>query len=573
MPARVDRLLERMTLPQRVGQMLCLGFCGTVAHPDALGAIAQFHPGALRLRPHVRNLTPRIGHDQTLAARVRREPEAFEQQFNLDWPAPRLTAAEYARTLDHLRHHAVETGSGVPPCFALACEGDSCIDAFFPGMLPFPNPMGLAAAGDPTLCRRAAEVVARQLKLIGIDWLFGPVVEVNAHGEGDALGPRAYGADAPTVAAAAAAAIEGYDAGWLISTARHFPGGGHEAGRCGQGAAIVTEPIEWLADVHLPPFRRAVEAGAPAIMLAHAAYPALDPGGEPASFSRAIVTGLLREQLGFEGVVMTDSLTDAAALCRCEVAEAAVRAIEAGVDLLLIEEQTALRGEVFHAVLAAARTGRIAQERIAASARRMLAVKERYGVLDGAVRQGGEQLEASLREPAWAEFAAEAAARAIVLLRNRRHVLPLEPDQRLLVVEEPAPLAAQANDSRCHLGALYEALLSRGVRATFTDYQAQRLDEAWPRIRRLAGQADTVIVTGWHEPGGAVAAATCERFTTLQPPVVFITNSPYPPTVSDSMDTVVVTFSPAAVSMQAAADVLMGRREAGHLPFDPVPAR
>lgn len=191
------------------------------------------------------------------------------------------------------------------------------------------------------------------------------------------IGTRSFGADPARVAEHVRAAIEGLHAGGVGAAAKHFPGHGDTDTDSHTALPVVTHRLEEWRRIDAPPFAAAVAAGVDVVMTAHLAFPALDPSGDPATLSRPILTGLLRDELGFDGVVSTDSLGMAGVRTRYPDGEIAVRALEAGVDQLLMSADQAAASA---AVLEAVRTGRLTEDRIAASVRRLLAMKYDRGL-------------------------------------------------------------------------------------------------------------------------------------------------------------------------------------------------
>jgi beta-N-acetylhexosaminidase len=232
---------------------------------------------------------------------------------------------------------------------------------------------GQPLQGDPASVRRAARSAARQLWGAGINVNLAPVADVPA-GPTAVMGSRAYAGDANAVAERTAAGVEGMRAGGVAATAKHFPGLGRATVNTDDGSATV--PGDLTRD--LIPFRSALEAGVPLVMLSHALYPSVDPR-RIASQSPPIVTGLLRERLGFDGVVVTDSIEAQAVLDRSGVATAADRSLRAGADLILMTG-SASWNEVFPRLLTRARRSARFRERVRQSAARVLALKAELGL-------------------------------------------------------------------------------------------------------------------------------------------------------------------------------------------------
>jgi beta-N-acetylhexosaminidase len=578
----IDQLLNAMTLEEKIGQMLVLGFSGTYPHPDILRVIEEYHVAGFRVTPGSRKFIRELKPGSAGEPRVQRLPEADERTYGVKLPAPAISPQAYARVLNVLRQRALDTGAHIPLYFSLDYEGNQSIDYSTAGMVGFPHPMGIAQSGDPTLARRVAWAIGAQLKAVGINWIHSPVLDVNTDPANPEISTRSYSSDPDIVSEYGLQALYGFTDAGIIATGKHFPGRGHSGQDAHYDVNVTRESRARMDAVHLAPYRALIRAGLPAVMLAHSSFPALDPSGTVATVSQPIVSGVLRGELGFEGVVMTDSITMGGLANQYEIAEAAVLAVEAGVDLLLLKDENALRGEMYHALLDAVRTKRVSESRIHESARRVLAAKDRIGLLDGNCGMvDPDQVPARLFAPEHARIAIESAERSVVVARAQGGVLPLRPGTRVLVAEQVNALHRRLNDSTAYPGALAHALLERGLQVVYTDFDAGSFETAWKIVERHAPEVDVIVHTGYHErasaniSGAGAAGHTAlnpahhERFLSLGLPTVFVANSPYPYLVSPQMPTVVVTFSSFAESMRAAADVLCGFLPARPLTFDP----
>jgi beta-N-acetylhexosaminidase len=567
---RVEQFVNTMTLEQKIGQMLALGFSGTYPHPDIVEMIEKYHVAGFRVTPAGRKFTRYLKPGSPGEKRVVRAAEPLERLYATNIAAPNVPPVEYARVLNTLRQRALDTGAHIPLYFSLDCEGNQSIDYYTSGMSGFPHPMGLAQSGDPTLCRRVARAIGKQLAAVGINWIHSPDLDVNTDPRNPEINTRSYSPDSKIVAEYALQSLYGFTDVNIIATGKHFPGRGQSSQDAHFDIAVIGESRERMNAVHLAPYRALIQAGLPAIMLAHSVFPALDPSREVATISKPIITGVLREELGFDGVVMTDSFTMGGLANKYEIPDAAVRAIEAGVDLVLLKDENALRGEVYCCLLDAVRTKRLSEDRVNQSVRRVLNAKARIGLLDGDCGIVDlERVNEKLFDAEHARVAMQAAEKSVVVLRQQSGLLPLKPGTRVLVVEEISSVQRRMNDLAAYPGALYHALLACGIDATYTDFDAASFDKAWQIAKLRAAQADLIVHTGFYERAGTNAKELHARFLTLGKPTIFVTNNPYELIVSPEMQTVVVTFSSFAASMQAAAKVLCGKLNAAHLNFNP----
>ncbi len=290
------------------------------------------------------------------------------------------------------------------------------------GATAFPRAMAFGAAGDEQLAFEAARITAREGRAIGLHLNFAPVADVNNNARNPVINTRSFGEVPGAVGRLNAAYIRGLKAGGMLSTLKHFPGHGDTDVDSHIGLPVIPHDRARLDAVELPSFRAGIEAGADAVMTAHIQLPALDPAEfSPTTLSRPIVTGLLRDELKFGGLIVTDAMTMDAVARRLSPGEAAVRAVQAGNDLIL---QSPDDVAAIAAVIAAVEDGTIAPEQVDASVRRILETKARLGLH----RQRLVSLDALpdvVGGRDHARVAREASQRAVTLLKDDRNQVPL----------------------------------------------------------------------------------------------------------------------------------------------------
>lgn len=242
-----------------------------------------------------------------------------------------------------------------------------------------PGASVIGQTGDTRNARDAARVTAEELNALGISLDFAPVADVNVNPNNPVIGPRAYGNDPEEVADMVGAAVQGFHDGGVATTVKHFPGHGDTNVDSHTSLPVIDHTRAQWEKLDAPPFKEAIANDVDAIMSAHIVMPALDPSGDPATLSKKILTGVLRDELGFNGVVFTDALNMEGVRKKYGDGEVAVRAILAGVDILLMPPDF---DAAHDAVLAAIRSGRISATRLNASVERILALKAHYGLDD-----------------------------------------------------------------------------------------------------------------------------------------------------------------------------------------------
>ena len=278
-----------------------------------------------------------------------------------------------------LQELSMRTEPAVPLFVAVDQEGGEIGSA--PWVSPQPAAAKVGERGNPAEARRISETIGTELLRAGVNTDFAPVVDT---GFGAAIGSRSFGEDPRLVAEMGAASVEGFEEAGVVSAAKHFPNHGPATADSHRSLPVVDHDAATLRSRDLPPFRAAVEAGVPMVMVGHLLYPAIDPE-RPASLSPKAIK-VLREELGFGGVVVTDDLAMAGATGGGSPARAALGAVKAGADLLIISSPPEQQADAYDAVVTAVERGEIPEERVRASVGRILEVKEEYFPGDAGAR-------------------------------------------------------------------------------------------------------------------------------------------------------------------------------------------
>jgi beta-N-acetylhexosaminidase len=290
------------------------------------------------------------------------------------------------------------------------------------GATAFPRAMAFGAAADDELTRQAAQITGQESRAIGVHWNFAPVADVNNNSRNPVINTRSFGEVPGDVGRLNGAYVDGLRAGGMLSTLKHFPGHGDTDTDSHIGLPIITHPRDRLDAVELPSFKAGIAAGADAVMTAHIQLPALDPGEfSPTTLSRPIVTGLLRGELKFDGLIVTDSMGMDAVSKRLTPGEAAARAVLAGNDVILHspDDAAAVAG-----IKAAVERGEIAMAQVDASVKRILRAKARLG-LHKKKLVSLDDLPSLVGGRQRAQIAREVSQRSVTLLKDDRNQVPL----------------------------------------------------------------------------------------------------------------------------------------------------
>ena len=294
------------------------------------------------------------------------------------------------------------------------------------GVVPLPYAMAIGATGSSEAARFMGEVTAREAKALGIHWAFAPVADVNNNPANPVINIRSFGEDPELVARLTAAFVAGARSGGLLTTAKHFPGHGDTAVDTHLQLATIGGDRARLGSVELLPFRSALKAGVDSVMIGHIAALSLDPSGAPATLSEPMITELLRHEMGFSGLIVTDA-TEMSGVRAAWTGEAAIRAIKAGADLILLPPDPEV---AVQALVRAVWEGQLSEARIDESVRRILETKERLG-LDRRRLVDVDAVSKSVGRPEDIERAMAIGRDSITVLRNQGGILPLRAERPL----------------------------------------------------------------------------------------------------------------------------------------------
>lgn len=436
----------------------------------------------------------------------------------------------------------------------------------------FPPLMGVAATGDEGVARDLGRVTALEARAAGVHVVFAPVVDVNSNPANPIINTRSYGADPAAVARFAAAHVEGLQQHGALAVAKHFPGHGDTSVDSHVDLPFAAADRARLEAVELVPFRAAIAAGVAGVMAGHVAYPRVTGDRTPASLSRPLLTLLLREELGFDGVVFTDALDMGAITRGTGVVEAAIRALEAGADVLVQMPVTHVEA-VIDGIAAAVDDGRLPEDRLHASIQRVARARHRLG-LHGDARVDLQGLPSVVGAPAHAAAASDAARRSITVIRDDGGMLPLR-GGRLLTILYTA-------DHDPFAGRSFQAALEAAVPGSRTVRLDGRSDgERIAEVERLAETASDVVFAALVRvmPGKASlsvagpVAAMVRRVEARRSLAIVAFGSPYLVDEFPGASTFLLAWGAWDPMQTAAADAVTGRAAVGgRLPV-PLPPR
>jgi beta-N-acetylhexosaminidase len=430
------------------------------------------------------------------------------------------------------------------------------------GWTPFAGAMAIGATGDAGLAERVGTAIGTELRAVGVNVNYAPVLDVASNPANPSLGIRSFGDDPAAVGALGAAFVRGLQAAGVAATGKHFPGKGGAAVDTHLELAVVERTRAELEERELPPFRAAIEAGMRMAMSGHFATPTLTGNASlPATLSHEVMDHLLRDDLGFTGVSITDALDMGALPQDATQAVDVIAALQAGVDLLLTMPNRAAQRRIEAAIVRAARIGVVDAEAAAASAGRVAELRSWVGSFE----QPGLEVVGSAEHRA---LERELAERSVTLVRDAGLPLRLAPDASILAVM-PAPRDLTPADTSASVApGLATALRKQHPNVDEIVTSHSPTDAEIAEARRRAADADLIVVGTISALAGSRQAALVEALLATGRPVVTVAlRTPWDLAAYPAAATHLCTYSILPASLEALAAVLFGRlRASGRLP-------
>ena len=548
----VDDTIQQMSLDEKVGQLLLPSFYSVYTSSDSdtydelATLVHDYHVGGL----HV------------FGARRPRPSVLLNPNYSRTALGEPLNAASL---IDRLQAVA-----SVP--LLVTADFETGVGFRMDGATTFPRAMAFGAVGDPRLAYEAGRITATEARAIGVHVNFAPVVDVNNNPRNPVINTRSFGEDPARVGDLARAYIEGLHAGGMLATLKHFPGHGDTNVDSHLGLPIIHHGRDRLDRVELAPFRVGFAAGADAVMTAHIELPALgSPAGTPATFSPRIVDRLLRDELGFGGLVFTDSMRMRAVAELVTPAEAATRAVAAGHDMVLHSpDDVAAFGGLKDAVA----RGELHESRLDGSVRRILTAKARVGLHRGRA-VSLDTLPATVGIRAHRAVAQEVSERSLTLIKDDRQELPLRTPRSgavlyLSLLDYPSGWGIGA-PSRTFIPELEK----RWPNVTAVELSDRTSLSEIELVRQTAEQYDAVVAgvfvrtasfSGRMDLSDALVELLThlahEAVSTGQPLVTVMFGNPYAATFLDELPTILLTYD-----FYDLAEASAARAVAGEIPI------
>jgi len=513
--------VTELDLATKVGQLFVVGFDGDEPTDDLRELITDYHCG-----------------------------NVIYFSRNIDTPAQVATLSAELQSL------AAEDGPGIP-LFVTGDQEGGVVSRLDWGT-ELPAQMSMGASGDADLARRAGGAVGAELRSIGVNFDLTPVLDVNNNPDNPVIGVRSFGEEPDLVGELGSAMAEGMQEEDVLACGKHFPGHGDTSADSHHELPVVDHDRERLDAIELAPFQRAVDAGIDSIMTTHVSFPTITGDDEtPATVSKAVQTDLLREELGFDGLVVTDGMEMDAIADAMGTPEGCVQAIEAGCDLLLVCHTPEIQKASVEAVIDAVDSGRIDEARIDDAVERILAYKERRAV--GSETPSAERWEATADRSR--ETGRAVAAAGITLARDRDDTVPFDTDRPLHLVGFPGGRASFAEDDRYEPTLVADALADAGFDVTLHTVETAADVPAFEGDEQVALAAYNAVNDDEQVRAVEQLDETVDDF------IAIVLRNPYDLGAFPDVSTALSTYDYTPATLSVTGEILAGKKAAsGRLP-------
>jgi beta-N-acetylhexosaminidase len=540
-PKGVKALVKRMTLEEKVGQLFVTYAYGQTADTTNAADVAS----------NQKELGVNNGKELI-------EKYHLGGVIYFAWSNNVANPPQIAGLSNGLQRVATRSGARIPLMIATDQE-HGVVTRVGPPATALPGNMALGAGRSETDTYDAANISGKELRAIGINQNFAPDADVNVNAQNPVIGVRSFGSDPSLVSSLVSASVEGYQDASVSATAKHFPGHGDTATDSHYGVPIINHTrAEWNS-IDAPPFRAAIKRGIDSIMTAHIVVPSLDPSGTPATLSEPIITDVLRGELGYDGVVITDALTMQGVRDGFGDDRIPVLALKAGVDQLLMPAPGKL-GIAYNAVLDAVASGELTEKRIDESVTRVLKLKKKRGLFQSKnVMVDEEKVGSRVGTAEHQARAQEITDSTVTLVKDDADTLPIAKDAGKVLVTGASVTPVLA-----------ERITARGPTATAFNTGTAPNDATIASAVAQAQASDQVVVAtnkAWTSAGQQKLVK--QLVATGKPVVVVAVRDPYDIAYFTEAPTYLATYSTTAISMESLARVLFGEvQPAGLLPVD-----
>ena len=521
----MEKRITEMSIEEKVGQLFQIGFSTSDVNDEVKDMIENYYVGGIIY--FSRNL---------------KNPE------------------QTAKLSNKLQKLALNSGANIPLFISADQEGGTVTR--LKGATHFPGNMALGAADDKKLSYQAGEAVGNELKNLGINVNLAPDLDVNNNPNNPVIGVRSFGEDPELVARLGVEYIKGLQSQSVVATAKHFPGHGDTAVDSHLDLPVIKHSRSRLDRVELLPFKRAIKAGVDSIMTAHIYFPTIEKEeGIPATLSKAVLTDLLRKELGFEGLIITDCMEMNAIVKSFGTVEGAVRTIEAGSDTVLVSHSYHKQKKAIEAVIEAVKNGRISEQRINESVRRILELKGRRFDLTEIDQADENNIDFESHK----KIAEEIAEKAVTVVKNGS-LIPLNnpAEKKVSIIDFKMGRASLAENEGEKKNFLVENLEGRVEKVEHISISSnENINIKEDKLKN----SDLVVVCTYNAAVNKEQAQLAEKLAKNYNVLVYALQNPYDYNLLAETQSFITSYDYSPANQKAAADLILGNIKAqGKLP-------
>jgi beta-N-acetylhexosaminidase len=562
--AFISKKIAKMTLEEKVGQLLTFTRRGAMITPSCIEQITKLQCGGLCLEPYAVETCKNLywGNSQ-LDKNFKPSKDFFTiaktyfagKSFGIS-----ITPGDYTKDLNQLQKIAMARPSGIPLHMTIDMEGDFKNDYMAGGIRQFPSQMGVAAIGDVKTTYKVANTLATMCSNMGVTQFYHPVCDCNTNPKNPEIGIRSFCDDPDVCAKHVAAAVKGYQDAGIAATGKHYPGRGASGTDAHDVLEVLNLSKQRMKEVDLVPFKSAIDAGCMAIMTGHSVYPAYDDE-YPTTLSEKLLTGLLREELGFNGVIVSDAIGMAAILKKWPLPQACAMAIRAGCDTILLKADDDSRAQCFFGIKQAVQNGDIPEERLNEAVTHLLRMKYDQGLFETAGKMNPEKAQKYAMSKPVVDFCWDVSKKALMVLRDDKKMLPLSTKEKTMVIEQRIPYEFCGKDPYMHQHMFCEDMVAHNQNLILVDTDFAANEDEFKECLELAKQVDLVVMTNYYarivKTGNN--RLLVKKLKEMGKKVVVVTNFPYVEGTTKEADAVICNFSGTPDSIKAAVEIMYGK--------------
>ena len=524
MSERIENLLKSMSNEEKIGQIMICGFDGTSPSPNIQKLIREYHLGNVIL---------------------------FKRNIEDPYQVKKLTSE-------------LQKIAKIPLTIAVDQEG-GIVTRLTEPFTVFPGNMATAATDDPNNAYLTGLVMAKEMRAVGLNWNLAPVVDVNDLPQNPGIGVRSYSDNPRTVARYASEFVRGLHEGHVAACAKHFPGKGHSAKDAHFEMPVVDRDLDDLVRIELYPFKELVRDGIDSIMPSHVYYPALcESENLPATLSNGVMTDLLKSQMNFDGVTVTDDLEMGGITANLDPSEASWRSLMAGADMLMVCHTFEKQVKTFEILIQMVKFGDIPIERLNDAVRRVLTMKENLGLLDGKI-----VIDSEIGSKENSDIAYSIAKNSITAVRDMDGLIEKLPNSKVFLIFPKDLALTKVEENAGGISEIERIFKEKGKEIESAYISSKPNESEMEEIVKKINNFNGIVIVG------TLNAHLIEEWKRLIDAVISVRNddvlilalrNPYD-CVMDGVRNSVALYSYSKVSQRAFAEMILnGQRFTGRAP-------